>query len=90
LAPMDPNHRIHRKSAESHRYKNIKKFLKRVSEGGTIFKMFLPHERRDMTGSQTALEECRRAWDRLRRWIPTTESIENPQNHTDTRTSKSF
>ncbi|MBP3695062.1 MAG: hypothetical protein J6J31_11600 [Thermoguttaceae bacterium] len=25
--------------------------------------MFLPHERHDMTGSQTALAECRRAWD---------------------------
>ena len=25
--------------------------------------MFFPHERHDMTGSQTALAECRRAWD---------------------------
>ena len=41
----------------------IKKFLKRESEGETTFKMFLPHERHDMTGSQTALAECRRAWD---------------------------
>ena len=29
--------------------------------------MFLSHGRRLFTGSQTALAECRRAWDRLRR-----------------------
>ncbi|MBQ4142504.1 MAG: hypothetical protein IJD43_03420, partial [Thermoguttaceae bacterium] len=32
--------------------KQFKKFLKRESEGGTTFKMFLPHGRGDMTGSQ--------------------------------------
>ena len=37
--------------------------MKRESEGETTFKMFLPHERHDITGSQTALAECRRAWD---------------------------
>jgi len=48
---------------------NIKKFLKGESEGETISKMFPSHGCGDMAGSQTALAECRRAWDRLRRPI---------------------
>ena len=71
-------------------HKNIKKFLRRESEGGTIFKMFLSHDRRPITGSQTALGECRRAWDRSRRSISTTGSIEGTQKHTNSKTSKSF
>jgi len=38
------------------KYQNTKKFLRRESEGGTISKMFLPHERDDMTGSQISPE----------------------------------
>ena len=58
--------------------KQFKKFLKRESEGGTTFKMFLPHGRGDMTGSQTALEECRRAWDLSPKKPPSLTS-ESPQ-----------
>ena len=39
--------------------------------------MFLPHERHDMAGSQTALAECRRAWD-FQPKISTTEFTEAP------------
>ena len=42
------------------KHKNIKKFLKGVSEREIIFKMFPSHERRLFMGSQTALGECRR------------------------------
>ena len=34
------------------KHKNIKKFLKRASEGGIIFKTSLPHGRRLFAGSQ--------------------------------------
>ncbi|MBQ4142652.1 MAG: hypothetical protein IJD43_04160, partial [Thermoguttaceae bacterium] len=44
--------------------KQFKKFLKRESEGGTTFKMFLPHGRGDMTGSQFGRRRVsRRFWE---------------------------
>ena len=45
----------------------FKKFLKRESEGGTTFKMFLPHGRGDMTGSQFGRRRVsRRFWEAAR------------------------
>ena len=67
---------------------NIKKFLKGESEGETISKMFPSHGCGDMAGSQTALAECRRAWDCLLLEFFTTEYIEKLQDHTDFKHKK--
>jgi len=43
--------------------------------------MFPSYGRGDMTGSQTALAECRCAWDALRRKFLNTKSVKKRGSH---------